>query len=75
MMSAVATRLGRGETLVAILVFPFSAPLFISAIQCTSAVLAGDGLGGVRMWLALTAGYDLLFFLVALLTFKYLLEE
>jgi heme exporter protein B len=75
MMSAVATRLGRGETLVAILVFPFCAPLFISAIQCTSAVLAGDGLSGVRMWLALTAGYDVLFFLVALLTFEYLLEE
>ena len=75
MMSAVATRLGRGETLVAILVFPFCAPLFISAIKCTAAVLAGEGLESVRMWLTLTAGYDLLFFLVALMTFEYLLEE
>lgn len=72
---AVAVRLGRGEALVATLLFPLSAPLFISAVTCTRAVLEGQALGAVSHWLWVAGGFDLLFFLVALLTFEYVLEE
>lgn len=75
LVSAVAARVGRGETLVAILLFPFSAPLFISAVKCTRAALAGQGPAEVKTWLMLAGGYDALFLLVALLTFEYILEE
>jgi heme exporter protein B len=76
LFAAVATRVGRGEALLATLLFPAVSPLFISAVKCTAALLAGEGLGGpTQTWLLVTVGFDLLYFFVALLTFEYVLEE
>jgi heme exporter protein B len=76
LFGAVATRVGRGEALVATLLFPASAPVFVSAVHCTAAVLGGRGLGGAsRTWLLVTIGLDVLYFLVALATFEFVLEE
>jgi heme exporter protein B len=76
LFAGVATRVGRGEALLATLLFPAVAPLFISAVKCTAALLAGEGLvGATRTWLLITIGFDLLYFFVAQLTFEYVLEE
>lgn len=76
LFAAITTRVGRGEALVATLLFPASAPIFIAAVKCTAALLEGAGLGGeARSWLLVTAGFDLLYFLVALATFEFVLEE
>lgn len=75
LFAAVAARVGRGEALLAILLFPVSSPLFISAVECTSAVLEKRALGTVRSWLLVALGFDVLYFLVALVTFEYVLEE
>lgn len=76
LFAGVATRVGRGEALLATLLFPAVAPLFISAVKCTEALLAGDGLvGATRTWLLVTLGFDFLYYFVALLTFEYVLEE
>jgi heme exporter protein B len=76
LFGAIATRVGRGEALVATLLFPASAPVFVSAVKCTASVLAGRGLGGeARTWLLVTVGLDVLYFLVALATFEFVLEE
>jgi heme exporter protein B len=76
LFAAVSTRLGRGEALLAILLFPAATPIFISAVKCTAALLAGEGLSGVaRSWLLMTIGFDVLYYLVALLTFEFVLED
>ena len=76
LFAGIATRLGRGEALLATLLFPAISPLFISAVKCTAALLDGQGLGGAAgTWLLVTVGFDFLYFFVALLTFEYVLEE
>jgi len=76
LFAAVASRVGRGEALLATLLFPTTAPIFISAVKCTSSLLAGNGLeGAAGTWLMVTVGFDVLFFLVALATFEFILEE
>ena len=75
LFAAVAARVGRGEALLATLLFPVASPVLISAVKCTAAVLDGKGLGGVSHWMLVTLGFDGLFFFVALLTFEYVLED
>ena len=75
LFGAVASRLGRGEALLATLLLPAATPLFLSAVRCTSTVLAQRPLDGDRTWLLVTAGFDVLYFLVALLTFEFVLED
>lgn len=76
LFAGVATRVGRGEALLATLLFPAVSPLFISAVKCTASLLDGQGLDGVAgSWLLVTIGFDFLYFFVALLTFEYVLEE
>lgn len=76
LFAAVSTRLGRGEALLATLLFPASTPIFISAVKCTAALLEGDGLASVSgSWLLVTLGFDVLYYLVALLTFEFVLED
>lgn len=75
LFAAVAARVGRGEALLATLLFPVASPLFIAAVKCTSAVLEGQPLASVSNWMLVTAGFDVLYFLVAVLTFEYILED
>ncbi len=75
LFAAVAARVGRGEALLATLLFPVASPLFISAVKCTSAALEGRTLASVANWLLVTTGFDVLYFLVAILTFEYILED
>jgi heme exporter protein B len=75
MFAAISSRLGRGEALLATLLFPAVSPLLISAVKCTAACLAGRGLGDVTHWLLVAIAFDVLYFFVALLTFEFVLEE
>ena len=75
LFGALVSRLHRGEALLATLLLPAATPIFLSAVRTTGAVLAGSGLAGERHWLLVTAGFDVLYFLVALLTFEFVLED
>jgi heme exporter protein B len=75
LFGGVVSRLGRGEALLGTLLLPAATPLFLSAVHCTSSVLAGSPLGDDRKWLLLTAGLDVLYVLVALLIFDAILED
>jgi heme exporter protein B len=75
LFGAMAVRLGRGEALVVTLLFPAATPIMLSAVACTAAVLDGRPLSSVGRWLLVTAGFDVLFVLVSLLTFEWVLEE
>jgi heme exporter protein B len=75
LFAGITTKLGRGEALLATLLFPAAAPLLISAVQCTAACLSEPGLGAASDWLLLATGFDLLYAFVGLLTFELVLEE
>jgi len=76
LFAAAAIRVGRGEALLATLLFPAATPIFISAVKCTAALLEGQGLwSACGNWLLLTLGFDVLYFLVSLGTFEFILEE
>jgi heme exporter protein B len=75
LFGAVSSRLGRGEALLATLLFPAATPVFISAVQCTASAMSGEGLAPVRHWMLVTAGLAVLYFLVSLLTFEFILED
>ncbi|MCP3980370.1 MAG: hypothetical protein GY716_13795 [bacterium] len=75
LFAAVVTRVGRGEALLATLVFPAVSPVLISATKCTSALIAGDSLQSVWRWMAITATFDVLYLLVSWVVFEYVLEE
>lgn len=75
LFGAVASRLGRGEALLATLLLPAATPLFLAAVRCTTAVLEGRPLSDESNWMLVTAGFDVLYFLVSLLTFEFVLED
>jgi heme exporter protein B len=75
LFAAVVAKVGRGEALLATLLFPVASPLFISAVKCTASALAGEGLGPVSHWMLVAVGFDVLYFFVALLTFEFVLED
>jgi len=75
LFAGVTTRLGRGEALLAVLLFPAASPLLISAVKCTGTVMEGGSLSEVSNWLMISVGLDLLYLMVALMTFEFVLEE
>jgi len=75
LFSTMVSRIGRGEALLATLLFPAATPLFISAVKCTSSLLANGNLDSVHNWLGLTTGFDILYLMLALFTFEFVLEE
>jgi heme exporter protein B len=75
LFAGVSVRLGRGEALVATLLFPAASPMVISAVRCTGAALAGEPLSNVKTWLLAAVGFDILYLVVALMTFEFVLEE
>lgn len=75
LFAAVASRLGRGEALLATLLLPAATPLFLSAVHCTASVLEATPLSADRKWLLLTVGLDVLYVLIAVLIFDAILEE
>lgn len=75
LFGAVSTRLGRGEALLATLLFPAATPVFISAVQCTASAVDGSGLAPVRHWMLVAGGLAVLYFLVSLITFEFVLED
>lgn len=75
LFAGITTRLGRGEALLATLLFPGAFPLLISAVKSTAAVMDGRPLASVSDWIWMAVGFDLLYLFVALATFEFVLEE
>ena len=75
LFAGITTRIGRGEALLATLLFPAATPLLISAVKCTAACLDDRPMTEVSNWLLLAVGFDVLYLFVAMLTFEFILEE
>lgn len=73
--AAIAVRTRSRELMLPLLLVPIAVPLLIAAVQCTGAVLGGEGLTGARRWLQLLLAFDALFLAVGYLTFPTILEE
>ncbi len=67
--------MGRGEALLATLLFPAASPVIVSAVKCTTALLEGKALAAVQQWMLLIVGFDAVFLFLALLTFEFVLED
>ena len=57
------------------LLLPLAVPLLIAAVQATSGLVEGAGLGEVGGWLQLLVVYDLLVVAASMLTYNYVVEE
>ena len=73
--SAIAINTKAKEVLLPILFFPIAAPVIIAAAEATRAVLAGDAIGDYSRWLQLMAAFDVMFVVIASITFDFILGE
>ena len=73
--SALAVNTRAREVLLPVLLFPILLPLLIAAIRTTIGLLEGQSLADHTNWLTLIIFFDILFLVVAFLTFDYVVEE
>ncbi len=69
---ALGTRLG--ESMLPLLVMPVVIPLMVGSVELTRQSLGGSA-GGVGIWLALLAAFDVAMLVAALATFGFVIEE
>ena len=72
--SAIAAHARMRELLLPLLLLPILVPLLIAAVECTTSLLAAEP-GLERGWLALLAGFDIVFLTASWLLSDFLLEE
>lgn len=75
LFSAIAVNTRTREVMLPILHFPVSIPIIIGAVQATAAIFSGKDWSEVWGWLRILIVFDIIFFIVALLTFEYIIEE
>ena len=73
--SAMASRLRAREVLLPLLLFPMLIPLLVGAVEATSAILGNDGMRQTGSWVRLLIVFDVIFFVGALFTFEYVIED
>ncbi|PKO20345.1 MAG: hypothetical protein CVU38_20600 [Chloroflexi bacterium HGW-Chloroflexi-1] len=73
--SAIAVNTRAREVLLPILLFPVLAPVLVAGVKMTGALLDGEIFSSLGNWLRLTLVYDVVFTVVAYLTFGYVVEE
>ncbi len=73
--SAMTATLKSREVILSILVFPISVPVIIASVKATGTVLEGKSIQEIYSWLKILGAFDLIFLLVAYLTFGFIMEE
>lgn len=73
--AAMATSTRTREVMLPILLFPIVVPVVIAAVKATEAILGGRELSVVGDWLRLLLSFDVIFVVVAFLTFEYVIAE
>ena len=75
LFSAMSAATRARDTILSILVFPISVPMLIAAVKATETVLAGKAMQAVYPPLKLLIAFDMVFLLLAYLTFAFIIEE
>lgn len=73
--SAMSATTKARDVLLSILVFPISVPMILASVKATGMVLDGKTLADAFSWLKILIAFDMLFLLLAYLTFDFVLEE
>ena len=75
LLATLSLQLRARDMLLPVLLFPVLIPLLLSVVRASTIFLNGGIQGELSTWLALMAGYDLLFMAVGLLVFDKIIEE
>jgi heme exporter protein B len=75
LLAAIAVNTRTREVMLPVLLFPIEVPLIIAAVKATQLVLEGKALAEAAAWLDLMVTYDVIFLVIAFLTFEYVIEE
>lgn len=75
LFSAIAIRTRAREIMLPLLMLPLATPLFLAAVEITTALLAGTPLAQVSHWFRLMLAFDVVFLVVGWLTFEYAVAE
>ncbi len=73
--SAMSSTTKAKDVMLSILVFPISVPLIIASVKATGTILNGESLQAITSWLKILVAFDLVFLLLAYLTFEFIMEE
>jgi heme exporter protein B len=63
------------EALLPVLLFPITLPALIAGEECTAALLRGESLADVAVWLRMLVAFDVIFVVVGVLLFEFVVEE
>jgi heme exporter protein B len=75
LFSAIAVNTRAREVLLPVLLFPVLVPVLVAAVNMTGGLLDGKVLADLTSGLQVTGFYDVLFTIVAYLTFEFVVEE
>lgn len=75
LFSAIAVNARSREILLPILFFPVVIPVIISAVKATEVAFDGEAFSAMVSWLQIMGAFDVIFLVVAALTFEFVVEE
>jgi len=75
LFSAMSAATKSRDTILSILVFPITVPMLIAAVKATETILAGKAVAEVYPSLKIVIAFDLIYLLIAYLTFTFIIEE
>ncbi|MBW2621558.1 MAG: heme exporter protein CcmB [Deltaproteobacteria bacterium] len=73
--SAMSATTKARDVMLSILVFPVSVPMILASVKATAMILEGRALNEAFSWLKILIAFDMLYLLLAYLTFDFILEE
>jgi heme exporter protein B len=73
--SAMAANTKARDKILSILIFPIYAPVVIAVVKATGTILDGKAIPEIYAWLKILIAFDLVFLLLAYLTFGFIMEE
>jgi heme exporter protein B len=63
------------EAMLPVLLFPITLPALIAGEECTAALLRGEGLAAVELWIKILVSFDIIFVVAGVLLFEFTVEE
>lgn len=75
LFSAMSVNTKAREILLPILLFPLTVPIVLAAVKTTGTIFAGNPLLEGKAWLQMMGVFDIIFLVVAFLTFEFVVEE
>jgi heme exporter protein B len=75
LLAAVAASTRMREVMLPVLMFPVLVPLLVASVKITGGALAAQAFDDYSNWFSLLVAYDVIFIVVAFLTFEFVVEE